>query len=66
MARVPLMSLRPSQEEIEAGVEKYFEDNPGTGEEPLLLEHIADPTPHPVYDNLAAGRFVTYLENGMA
>jgi hypothetical protein len=66
MARVPLFSLKPTQEEIETGVEKYFEENPGTGEEPQLAAHLADPTPHPVYDNLAAGRFVTMLQNGMA
>ena len=64
--RKPLFSLKPTPAEIGAAVEKYLEENPGSGEEPLLVAHLADPTPHPVYDNLAAGRFVTYLENGMA
>jgi len=64
--RIPLFSLKPTQEEIAAGVEEYFEEHGGSGEEPLLAAHIADPTPHPVYDNLAAGRFVTMLQNGMA
>jgi hypothetical protein len=31
-----------------------------------LADHIADPTPHPAYDNLASGRFKTMLRNGMA
>jgi len=33
---------------------------------PLIDAHVADPTPHPVYDDLPSGRFVTYLQNGMA
>lgn len=66
MARAPLFSLKPTQEEIEAGIEKYFEENPGSANEPLLEAHLADSTPHPVYDNLASGRFVTMLQNGMA
>lgn len=66
MARKPLLSLKPTQEEIEEGVEKYFEDNPGTSDEPLLVAHLADPTPHPVYDDLPAGIFVAYFQNGMA
>lgn len=64
--RLPLFSLKPSQEEISAGVEKYLEDNPGSSDEPLLLEHLTDPTPHPAYDDLANGRFVAMLQNGMA
>lgn len=66
MARAPLFSLKPTQEEIEDGIEAYFEENGGSADEPLLAAHIADPTPHPVYDNLAAGRFVAMLQNGMA
>lgn len=66
MARKPLFSVKPSQEEIGKAVDQYLEEHPGTGEEPLLLAHLADPTPHPVYDNLAAGRFVAMLQNGMA
>jgi len=31
-----------------------------------LAEHIVDTTPHAVYDNLAEGRFVSSLRNGMA
>lgn len=65
-ARKPLFSLKPSKEEIGEAVEEYLEENPGSGEEPLLIAHLADPTPHPVYDDLAAGRFVTMLQNGMA
>lgn len=67
-AITPIMTLKGevTQEQIAEGVEQYFEDNPGTGEEPLLLEHLQDQTPHPPYDNLAAGRFVTQLQNGMA
>lgn len=34
--------------------------------EPLIQDHIHDATPHPIYDNLASGRFITYLQNGMA
>lgn len=66
MARKPLFSLRPTQEEIEEGIDRYFEEHGGSGEEPLLAAHLSDPTPHPVYDNLAAGRFVAMLKNGMA
>jgi len=64
--RKPLFSLKPTQEEIAEGVEKYFEENGGSGEEPLLAAHLNDPTPHPAYDDLASGRFVTMLQNGMA
>lgn len=64
--RKPLFSLKPSQEEIAKGVEKYFEENGGSGDEPLLAAHLSDPTPHPVYDDLPAGRFVAMLQNGMA
>lgn len=64
--RKPLFSLKPSQEEIGKAVEQYLEENPGTGEEPLLLAHLADPTPHPVYDDLPDGIFVASLQNGMA
>ena len=64
--RKPLFSLKPSKEEIGDAVEEYLEANPGSGEEPLLVAHLADPTPHPVYDNLASGRFVAMLQNGMA
>ena len=64
--KLPLFTLKPTQEEIAEGVEKYLEENGGSGGEPLLAAHIADPTPHPAYDDLAEGRFLTYLENGMA
>lgn len=64
--RKPLFSLKPTQEEIGEAVEDYLEANPGSGEEPLLVAHLADPTPHPVYDDLPAGVFVTSLLNGMA
>lgn len=64
--KLPLFSLKPTQEEIAEGVEKYLEENPGSTEEPLLLEHLADPTPHPVYDDLPDGVFVVSLQNGMA
>ena len=62
----PLFSLKPSSEEIEEGVKQYFEEHGGSVDEPLLALHLADPTPHPVYDDLAAGRFVAMLQNGMA
>lgn len=65
-AKRPLFSLKPTQEEIAEGVEKYFEEAGGSPDEPLLAAHLTDPTPHPVYDDLAAGRFVTMLQNGMA
>ena len=64
--RKPLFSLKPTQEEIVRGVETYFEENGGSGEEPLLAAHLNDPTPHPVYDDLPAGIFVASLQNGMA
>lgn len=32
----------------------------------LLKEHLEDPTPHPVYDELSDGRFSTFLQNGMS
>lgn len=32
----------------------------------MLDQHIADLTPHAVYDDLADGRFKTFLQNGMA
>lgn len=66
MARAPLFSLKPTPEEIAEGIKKYFEENGGSTGEPLLAAHIADPTPHPVYDDLPAGVFVTSLQNGMA
>lgn len=31
-----------------------------------LEAHLADTTPHPIYDNLADGHFVTYFRNGLA
>lgn len=64
--RRPLFSLKPSKEEIGEAVEEYLEANPGSGEEPLLVAHLADPTPHPVYDDLPDGIFVASLQNGMA
>lgn len=64
--RRPLLSVKPTQAELGEAVEKYMEENPGTGGEPLLAAHLADTTPHPVYDELANGRFVTMLQNGMA
>lgn len=64
--RKPLFSLKPTQAEIGAAVEKYLEENPGSGEEPLLLAHLADTTPHPVYDDIPDGIFVASLQNGMA
>lgn len=64
--RRPLFSLKPSKEEIGDAVEEYLEANPGSGEEPLLVAHLADPTPHPVYDDLPDGIFVASLQNGMA
>lgn len=65
-ARKPLFSLKPTQEEIAEAIKKYFEDNGGSSDEPLLAAHILDPTPHPVYDDLPAGIFVASLQNGMA
>lgn len=53
-------------EGIRDAVDDYFVDNPVPGNDVALAEHISDPTPHPAYDNLAAGRFVTYLRNGMS
>lgn len=64
--RKPLFSLKPSPAEIGEAVEKYLEENPGSGEEPLLIAHLADTTPHPVYDDLPDGIFVAYFQNGMA
>lgn len=32
----------------------------------LIQAHVEDPTPHPAYDNLVAGRFVVFLKNGMS
>lgn len=66
MARAPLFSLKPTPEEIAAGIKQYFEENGGSSDEPLLAAHILDPTPHPVYDNLPSGVFVASLQNGMA
>lgn len=31
-----------------------------------IQNHVDDPTPHPVYDNIAAGRWVVLLQNGIA
>lgn len=62
----PLFTLKPTQAEIEEGVEKYFEENGGSGDEPLLAAHLTDPTPHPVYDDLPDGVFVAHFQNGMA
>jgi hypothetical protein len=39
-------------------------ETPGSSQ--ALAEHIADPTPHPAYDNIAPGRFVAFLNNGMS
>lgn len=55
-----------SPEQIQESVETYLTEHPVSADEPLLAAHIDSETPHPVYDNLAAGRFVTYLRNGMA
>lgn len=62
----PLFSLKPTQEELAEGVKKYFDDNGGPGDGASLNQHIDDPTPHPAYDDLVAGRFVAHLQNGMA
>ena len=66
--RTPLFNIRPvvTPEAIEAALDKYFDNNPNAGDEPGLTLHILDETPHPVYDNLAAGRFIAKLQNGMA
>lgn len=53
------------ESQIENLVENYFVENPISTNEPLLAAHISSPTPHPAYDNLAEGRFITYLRNGM-
>ena len=64
--KLPLFTLKPTKDEIEEGVKEYFEENGGSADEPLLAAHLTDETPHPVYDNLASGRFVAILQNGMA
>lgn len=66
--RRPLFNLKPvvTPEIIEEALDNYFDDLGGSTGEPLLAAHLMDPTPHPVYDNLAAGRFVAHLQNGMA
>lgn len=66
--RVPLFTLKPSidVEDVQEIVEDYLEENPPANGEELLAEHLADPTPHPVYDDVPAGKFITYLQNGMA
>lgn len=33
---------------------------------PLIEAHVSDTTPHPAYDDLASGRFLAQLRNGMA
>ncbi len=53
-------------EAIASAVSEYLDDNPVSADEPLLLQHLTDPTPHQVYDDLANGRFVSHLQNGMA
>jgi hypothetical protein len=53
-------------EQIADAVGEYLDENPIPSDEPLLSLHLEDPTPHPVYDNLASGRFVTYLQNGLS
>jgi len=55
-----------SPEQIAAAVEGYLTEHPVSADEPLLEEHLTDPTPHPVYDELADGRFVDKIRNGMA
>lgn len=51
---------------IASAVETYLDAHPVSADEPLLAEHLIDPTPHPVYDDLANGRFVDKFRNGMA
>jgi len=52
--------------QIADAVEDYLLINPVSAAEPLLVAHLADATPHPTYDVVASGRFVTYLRNGLA
>jgi hypothetical protein len=52
-------------DEIAAAVDQYFEDNPPTGDEPLLAAHIVSATPHPAYD-VDMQDLTTLFENGMA
>lgn len=52
--------------DVSEAVEEYLEEHPVVADEPLLEEHLADTTPHPVYDDLVDGTFVGNLENGMA
>ena len=64
----PLFTLKPvvTPKVVEEALDEYFEGLGGSLGDPLLEAHIADQTPHPVYDDLASGRFVAQLQNGMA
>ena len=52
-----------SPELIAEAVEDYFDANPPTGGEPLLVAHLADETPHPVYDDIPS--LTLLFENGL-
>lgn len=65
-AETPGIHTPVSPIDVAAAVEDYLEDHPVVADEPLLEEHLADTTPHPVYDDLVDGEFVADLENGMA
>lgn len=49
--------------EVAEAVTEYLDANPASLE-PLLVQHLADETPHAVYDDLPS--FTLIFENGLA
>lgn len=50
--------------QITAAVNAYLTQNPPSSAEPLLLAHLDDTSPHPVYDDIPS--LEIFFENGMA
>jgi len=48
---------------IGSAVADYLTAHPIASAEPLLAEHLADPTPHPVYDDMQSLTLI--YENGL-
>lgn len=56
-------ALGATPDEIQAAVEEYLTANPPAAGEPLLAAHVADPEPHPAYDDTPS--LSTLFENGL-
>lgn len=62
-----LQGLAPISEQVIIDVvDAYLNEHPVQADETALENHITDSTPHPAYDDIASGRWVSFFKNGMA